>query len=227
MDTSAAKVSLMEKVLNWVDGSPHGQRYRAEMEQQAKTKRVALIAQIETLRMRLVLEIPPLQQAMEAAKAREQDAHRALGEAKAQAGQAYGAYLQVYLPVSAEIDRCEAQLHALGDERIDAFIREVSEDFETRRHDLVKTSSLPPKRDPFTGEVVVRVSSNARFFERWARSNREAISRARDLKLKNPENLDQELAALRDTIPKANAAELEYWEYRVPARDILRQMPSP
>ena len=227
METSAAKFSLVEKVMGWMDRSPHAQRCRAEMEQQAKIKRAELITQIETLRMRQVLEIPPLQQAMEAAKAREQDAQRALVEAKAQAGQAYGAYLQVYLPVSAEIDRCEAQLYALGDERINAFIREVSEDFETRQHDLVKTSSLPPKRDPFTGEVVVRVSSNARFFERWAMSIREAISRAKDLKLKNPENLDQELAVLRHSIPQANTAELDYWEYRVPARDILRQMPSP
>lgn len=219
MDTSEAKVGLIKQVLGWIDGSEQGKRYKAEMEEKAKLKRAEFSTHIQELRMRQSLEMPPLQQAMEAAKAREQDAHRALALAKAQAGKAYGAYLQVYLPLSAEIDRCEAQLIALGDERITLFIQEISEDFERRRHDLVKTSSLPPKRDPFTGEVVVRVSSNARFFERWARSIREAISRAKDLRLKNPENIDQELAVLRATIPQVNAAELEYWEYRVPARD--------
>jgi hypothetical protein len=219
METSEAKVSLIEKVLVWMDRSPQGQRCRTEMEQQAKTKRVELITQIETLRMRHVLEMPPLKQAIEAAKAREQDAQRALLEAKAQVHQAYGAYLQEYLPVSAALDRCEAQLCSLADERITMFIREITEEFEDRRHGISSAIFLPHQKDKFTDELKVRFSSNAISVERWANRIHEVISLAKDLKLKNPDNLDQELAALRDSIPNAHASELVYTEYPIPARD--------
>jgi hypothetical protein len=219
MNVNEARVSSIEKVLRWMDLSPEGQRCKARSEQQAWTEREKILERMGTLHTKQLLHVSPLQRDVETAQARVHDAQHALLAATAQVNEAYRVYREAYLSVSAELDRCQAQLCALADERIKAFIREIQEEFETHRHTLPKTSALPPRKDKFSDNVQVRISSNIRFVERWSKRIHEVISLAQGLKLQNVADLDQELAALRDSIPKEQATDLEYTEYTIPARN--------
>ncbi len=194
-------MSGMENVFDYFLKSDQGKLLVKQRDEELLAKRQESVAAIEKIKGEQLKEMAKLNTSADEAFNKVERARNALKKAEREHAEAVRIKRSKANQYELEIGNRERYLKKSADPMIDGFILELRDKAERLRFQEIQVSERPGKRNPITMQREKEVFSNIEQVKETLSAIREAIGKAESLKLMAVDNVEEELEAIRKSIP--------------------------